>query len=246
MDFVFLDVETTGLDEHDEVIQLAYVVSRDGKKIPMNKLYKPKVPITFKAMAVHGIKREDVATAPDLSMDDVLMRGLTKLNVPENIIVAHNASFDLGMLERHGFENKMQVIDTLRCARHLLEEAEGHALGVLFYQYNLYLEMESLANELRIDVGSISAHDAMYDVLMLILLTRRLLTIAGGDPMKLVKLTQTPVMIKVFTFGKYKGELVSKIAKEDTSYLKWMIKGMEGLDEDMRFTINTHLGKLPL
>ena len=244
MDFVFIDTETTGLDEHDEVIQLAYVVSKAGKKTPMNKLYKPSVPISFRAMAVHNITEEMVASGPRLDMTDVLMRGLAKMNLPNNIMVAHNAPFDLMMLERHGFIPEMHIIDTLRCSRHLLDDAQGHALGVIYYQYNLYKQMDDLAKELSIDVEKLSAHDALYDVLMLILATRMLIRVAGGDPMKLVELTQTPVMIKEFSFGKYKGRLVAEIAQEDAKYLNWMLTGMDGLDEDLRFTINTHLGKV--
>ncbi len=241
--FVFLDTETTGIEEHDQVIQLAYVVVKDGKKTPMNKIYKPSVPISYKAMAVHGITKEMVADAPALDMSDLLMRGLVKMNIPNNIIVAHNAPFDIGMLGRHGFTSEMQTIDTLRCARHLLDDAEGHALGVIYYQYNLYKHMDELAEELGVDVGKLSAHDALYDVLMLILATRMLIRVAGGDPMKLVELTQTPVMIKEFSFGKYKGRLIADIKKEDAGYLGWMLRGMEDLSEDMRYTINTLLEK---
>lgn len=239
--FIFADTETTGIEEHDEVIQLAYVVSKDGKKTPMNKLYNPTVPISFKAMAVHNITKEMVSDKTTLDMNDVLMRGLAKMNTPDNYFVAHNAQFDIDMLGRHGFDLKMKTIDTLRCAKHLLDDAQGHSLGVIYYQYNLYKYMPELAKELGLDTGKLSAHDAMYDVMMLILATRMLVKVAGGDPEKLVELTQTPVLIKEFTFGKHKGSLVADVAKKDSSYLKWMLTGMEGLDEDMKFTINTYL-----
>ncbi len=244
MDFVFLDTETTGLEEKDEVIQLAYVVSKDGKKFPMNKLYKPTVPISYKAMAVHHITPEiiEASNYGTLDMNDVLMRGLEKLNTVHNVAVAHNIQFDLGMLERHGFKSKMQAVDTLRCAKHLLKDAEGHSLGVLFYQYNLYKKMDELADEVGVDIKNMAAHDALYDVLMLMLLTRMLLRLVDNKIDKLVELSMTPVFIEVFAFGKYKGERVEDVANNDRSYLEWMLNKMDGLDEDMRHTLTTILG----
>jgi len=57
----------------------------------------------------------------------------------------------------------------------------------------------------------------------------------------LAKLTQTPVLMKTFKFGKHKGKEVVDVAKEDAGYLKWMQGNMD-LDEDMTFTLNYYLG----
>lgn len=245
MDFVFLDTETTGLEENDEVIQLAYVVSKDGKKVVMNKLYKPGCTISPHAMATHHITPEKVQDKGVLDMNDLLMRGLEKMNYAgDSVLVAHNAKFDIDMLSHHGFNNRMRVIDTLRCSRHLLDDAEGHSLGVIFYQYGIYREMDELADELGVDTSIITSHDALYDVMMLILVTRRLMRIAGNDPEELIRLTNTPVMIEEFSFGKHKGEKVKDVAKTDASYLEWMLKNMDNLDEDLRHTINVYLGKV--
>jgi DNA polymerase-3 subunit epsilon/exodeoxyribonuclease X len=244
MDFIFFDTETTGIGENDEVIQLSYVVSKDGKKVPMNRYYTPSVKISPSAMAVHHITPEKLVEkgAGKLDSNDLLMRGLEKMNSESNALVAHNIDFDLEMLKRHGFDSKMKHIDTLRCARHLLEDAEGYSLGVLYYQYNIYRQMPDLAKELGVDAGSMSSHDAMFDVMMLILLTRTLLRIAGS-PEKLVELTRTPVMIKKFTFGKYKGEMIEDIVASDKKYLEWMLDKMDDLSEDMRYTLCAHLGR---
>jgi len=242
VDYVFLDTETTGLEENDEVIQLSYIVSRDGKKVVMDSMYRPTCKISFKAMAVHGITEEMVADKERLTSDSLLIRGLKKLDDSGAVMFIHNAKFDLGMLRRHGYETKMEVVDTLRCARHLFPEAEGHALGVIYYQYGLYNSMESIANEAGVDVKCLGAHNAVYDVLMLMLVSRFLIRYAGSVE-KLIELTKTPVMVKEFSFGKYKGRKIADIAKEDDGYLEWMLNGMDGLDEDLRHTILTHLGR---
>ena len=61
------------------------------------------------------------------------------------------------------------------------------------------------------------------------------------NPMKtLAELTQTPVLIKTFKFGKYRGREIADIAREDTGYMKWMQGNME-LDEDLAFTLNYYM-----
>ena len=55
---------------------------------------------------------------------------------------------------------------------------------------------------------------------------------------KLVDLTKTPVFIKTFKFGKYKGKDVEEVAKIDSGYLNWMRTSMTDLDEDMKYTLD--------
>jgi DNA polymerase-3 subunit epsilon/exodeoxyribonuclease X len=177
-------------------------------------------------------------------MEDELMKVLEANNSKDNVLIAHNLDFDVDMIGRHGFASKMQHIDTLRCARHLLKDAEGHSLGVLFYQYGLYKKIDKEAKDMGIDISKLSAHDAMYDVLMLILLTKLLASVAKGGMKELIRLTTQPVIIEKFTFGKYKGELIEEVAAKDAPYLDWMLNKMDNLGEDMRHTLLTRLGRL--
>jgi len=57
----------------------------------------------------------------------------------------------------------------------------------------------------------------------------------------MVELTNTPVFISKFKFGKYKNKTLQEVAHEDSGYLRWMLKGMENLDEDLRYSINSVL-----
>jgi len=64
----------------------------------------------------------------------------------------------------------------------------------------------------------------------------------GINPMvKLAELTQTPVLIKTFKFGKYKGREIEEIVKADKGYINWMQKNLE-LDEDLAYTLEYFLG----
>jgi len=57
----------------------------------------------------------------------------------------------------------------------------------------------------------------------------------------MIELTKKPVFIKTFKFGKYKGQSLADIAKEDAGYLRWMITSMDNIDEDLRYSIKTVL-----
>ena len=246
MSIIFFDTETTGIEEKDEVIQLAYIVSENGNKIPANKYYKPNTNISFGAMAVHHItpeKLKDNGAITSLTIEDELMQTLLTYNTPDNILVAHNIKFDLDMLERHGFKSNMRHIDTLRCSKHLLK-AEGYSLGSLFYELGLYKKIKSLAESVGVDISKTISHDAMYDVIMLILLTKALLSLDNINIDTLVELTKKPVLIDVFTFGKYKGQKIEDIATQDKGYLNWMLDKMENLDDDMRYTLSVRLNRI--
>jgi uncharacterized protein (DUF3820 family) len=58
---------------------------------------------------------------------------------------------------------------------------------------------------------------------------------------KMAELTQTPVLMKTFKFGKYKGREIEEISHEDMGYIKWMRNNLD-LDEDMTFTLDQYLG----
>ena len=136
----------------------------------------------------------------------------------------------------------MQLIDTLRCARHVFDDEEAHRLQYFRYKMGLYKEEAAEAQKLGV---AIKAHDAIGDVLTLKLFLTRLrervqAKFPGVNPIeKMVVLTQEPVFYKgPMRFGKYKGKTLFEIAAEDRSYLQWMAEKMENLDADMRYSIN--------
>jgi DNA polymerase-3 subunit epsilon/exodeoxyribonuclease X len=59
----------------------------------------------------------------------------------------------------------------------------------------------------------------------------------------MVELTNTPILVKTFRFGKHKGKTLQEVALEDAGYLRWMLKSMENLDDDMRYSINYYLNE---
>jgi DNA polymerase-3 subunit epsilon/exodeoxyribonuclease X len=195
-------------------------------------------------MEVHGITPEMIADKP-VCVETEAFKALCELNTADNVLIIHNAPFDLGMLLKENFTSNMRLIDTLRCAKHLFDEEEAHRLQYFRYRLELYKQEEAEAAALGIVV---KAHDAIGDVLVLKLfltqlrkrLEQRFGNVNAID--KMVELTQTPVLYtKALKFGKYKGKTLLEIADVDRGYLTWMLGNMESLDEDMRYSIETVL-----
>lgn len=111
---LFLDAETTGLDEQAEVVEMS-VIDALGQTV-FNTLVRPSFSIPAEATAVHGIENEHVAGAPSWAeVHDDFCRV-----VAGRPVVIYNADYDLRVIRQtttqHGLT--MPEIDG-RCAMHL-------------------------------------------------------------------------------------------------------------------------------
>ena len=241
--YVILDTETTGTNEEDRIIQLGYMVLGAKDVEVHNEFCSTDIAIKFGAMEVHGITPDLIEDKPPCIETQAYKR-LLELNTQENYLIIHNAPFDITMLEKEGFKTQMQVIDTLRVAKHVMPEEEAHRLQYFRYKMELYKEEEKEAKALGIVV---KAHDAIGDVLVLKLFLSKLKDIVQAqfpneNPVeKMVDLTNTPILVQTFRFGKHKGKSLEEVAREDAGYLRWMLKNMENIDEDLRYSINYYL-----
>ena len=241
--YIILDTETTGTGDNDRVIQLGYIVLGVNPIEVHNEFNSSDVPISFGAMEVHGITPDLLDGKPSCTETSAYKR-LLELNTNDNYLIIHNAPFDIKMLEKEGFSTQMKVIDTLRVAKHILPDEEAHRLQYFRYKMELYKEEEKEAAALGIVV---KAHDAIGDVLVLKLLLSKLrVAVQAAYPSenpveKMVDLTNTPILVKTFRFGKHKGKELAEVAREDAGYLRWMLSSMDSLDDDLRYSINHYL-----
>jgi DNA polymerase III alpha subunit (gram-positive type) len=238
--YVLFDTETTGNQDDDKIIQFgAMIVDQKGKVEAFDELCSTDVAIKLEAMEVHNITPELLVGKPK-AVETNFYKKLEELNSNENYLIAHNISFDMGMVKKEGFINQYQLIDTLRCAKHLFPELPYHRLQYIRYALELYKVEEIEATKHNI---TIKAHDAIGDVLVMKLFLTKLVAkcreiYPDYNPIeKLVDLTKTPVFIQTFKFGKYKGKDVEQVAREDAGYLNWMRSNME-LDEDLKYTLD--------
>lgn len=242
--YILFDTETTGNQEQDRIIQIgAMIVSSKDNIEVYDELCSVPLPISIEAMEVHNITPDVIENQPPYS-ETAFAKKVLELNQKENYLIAHNINFDLSMLEKEGFQNNYTLIDTLRCAKHLLPDSPYHRLQYLRYALELYKTEQAEAAKLGI---TIKAHDAIGDVVVMKLLLSKLVRLtqekyADNNPMqKLAELTQTPVLMKTFKFGKYKDREIAEICKADSGYIKWMKNNLD-LDEDMKYTLDYYLG----
>ena len=241
--YILFDTETTGNQERDRIIQVgAMVLHSNGTIEVYDELCSAPVEISIEAMEVHNIT-PDVIEGKEPYHQSKFAQRIEELNTTENYLIAHNISFDLGMIKKEGFESKLMIVDTLRCVKHLYPELPYHRLQYLRYALELYKDEQSEAK--KIDI-TLKAHDAIGDVVVMKLLLSKLRTrvqeqYLDRDVMEvLVELTNKPVLMQTFKFGKYKGREIDEIASEDMGYLKWMYKTLE-LDEDMKYTLKQYI-----
>src|SRR3954470_24439317 len=98
MQIVFFDTETTGNQPGDYLCQIAWM--QDG--VMKAGLFKPPHPIPAEASAIHHITNKMIADKPAFR-DSSEWQEVKALFEDENtVVVAHNAKFDLAMLEKDG------------------------------------------------------------------------------------------------------------------------------------------------
>jgi DNA polymerase-3 subunit epsilon/exodeoxyribonuclease X len=238
--YVLFDTETTGNKDDDRIIQIgAMIVDAKAPIEVYDELCSSEVEIKLEAMEVHNIT-PDVIVGKPKAVETTVYNKILELNNHSNYLIAHNISFDLGMMEKEGFLNQYKLIDTLRCAKHLYQDLPYHRLQYLRYALDLYKEEDAEAAKNNI---TIKAHDAIGDVLVMKLFLSKLVAkcrevYPDYNPMeKLEDLTKTPVFIKTFKFGKHRGRDTAEVAQEDMGYLNWMQKNMD-LDEDLKYTLD--------
>ncbi len=242
--YVLFDTETTGNKDDDRIIQIGAMIIDNSQNIEIfNEFCSSDVAIKIEAMEVHNII-PDMLIGKGKFVDTEFFNKLNEYNNDKNYLVAHNISFDLGMLKKEGFENSYTLIDTLRCVKHLLPDSPYHRLQYLRYSLGIYKDEKAEAQKLGVEI---KAHDAIGDVLIMKLLLSKIVKLVkeqfpqDRDIMgKLAYLTKTPVLMKKFKFGKYKDENIEDIANKDNGYIQWMYKNLD-LDEDMKYTLEQYL-----
>ncbi len=237
MNIIFLDTETTGINTTDYLCQLAY---KTGEEI-FCELYKPPLRIPAEASAVTHISNKMVADKPAFreSVDYAPLKSM--LEDENNVMVAHNAKFDVGMIVKEGIQPK-NVICTLRVARALDPENKLPQHKLQFLRYYLDIDIEA------------QAHDALGDVLVLEKLFERLFdkiktekNISDEEVLQhMLDISARPSLMGMFSFGKYNGKTVAEVAGTDRGYLEWFLNTKEKEspdDEDWIYTLKYYLGK---
>ena len=234
---IFLDIETTGLEEEDKICSIGVIsVDENGDIKTIYELLNEGKKIPPKASSIHHITNEMIKDKCSF-MDSESYKFLQEHNDLDTTIIAHNVNFDIQKLLDAGFKYKGAIVDTLKVVKHLIPECELFSLQILRYELKLYLQEESHKQECGIK-DALVAHNAISDALVVKLLYNYMLDIASLDEM--YELSMKKVLLEKFSFGKYQGRYIEDIAYNDRAYISWMLN-LPDLDEDMRYSLEYHL-----
>ena len=158
-----------------------------------------------------------------------------------NIVVAHNAPFDLMIIGKEDIAPR-KFICTLRVARYLDPEGKIAQYKLQYLRYLLEIEIDA------------AAHDALGDVLVLEKLFKRLQKKIMDEAnmredeaiQKMIEISSHPSLLRSFSFGKHNGKKIEEVLAIDRGYLEWLLaqKLASGqIEEDWIYTLRHYLKK---
>lgn len=155
--YVVFDLETTGLSaRYDRIIEFGAVKFYKGEPIEEKSFFiNPDMKLSEKTTQITSITDSDVKKGKPIKE---ALKIITEF-VKGSILVAHNATFDVGFLNEALKNNNMEklnnpVIDTLPLSIYMYPDQKSHSLG-------------ALCRKLDVKYDEVSAHRANYDAQVL-------------------------------------------------------------------------------
>lgn len=209
-DYVVIDFETTGLSpETDEIIEIGMIKFADGDEPECyHSLVNPGRNISTRISELTGLANNDLKNAPHIQ--DIIYDIFQFID--DNILVAHNAPFDVGFLaaayRKVGISATIYYIDTVALARRAFPGLSNYKLCTLASTLSLGKEQE---------------HRALSDV-----------ALANALLQKCVKRVE-PILGKTIVKGPAREKKPMTIAKEHQEIAQWVrdVLTSENLDTEM-------------
>ncbi|WP_372368676.1 3'-5' exonuclease [Candidatus Uabimicrobium sp. HlEnr_7] len=141
-DFVAIDFETAN-NRKTSICSCGIITIKDGQIIEKKHfLIRPKVLEFYKRNTqIHGITKDDVKDQP--TFDKIWPEIKTYIN--NELVVAHNASFDLGVLKAvldqyHLDYPNIEYLCTVQLARKTIKDSDNHKLNTLAEYFGIDLK----------------------------------------------------------------------------------------------------------
>lgn len=138
-EFIIFDIETTGLSPLNcGITQIGAIKYKGGESIDtFDTLVNPGMPIPARITELTGITDEMVKNAP--AQAEAVKSFLDFAG--SDMLVAHNASFDVSFIRRVASENRIRFenayLDTVSLSRYLNPDASNHKLDTLAHYFKL-------------------------------------------------------------------------------------------------------------
>jgi DNA polymerase-3 subunit epsilon len=232
---VFFDLETTGINiVKDRIVEISFVkVYPNGKEETKTRRINPGMPIPPESTAIHGISDEDVKNCPtfkeiakslaaQIEGCDLAGFNSNRFDIPMLAEEFLRAEVDIDMSRRkfvdvqtifHKMEQRtLAAAYKFYCGKDLENAHSAEADTVATYEI-LKAQLDRYP-ELQNDVSYLSQYSSYSNNV----------DFAG-------RMVYNEKKEEVINFGKYKGQLVTEVLRNDPSYYSWIING--------DFTLNT-------
>ena len=228
MEYVALDLETTGLDaERDRVIEVGAVVfTVDAVGATLERLTDPGRSVPDAVLRLTGISPEDLVGAPAAA---TVMTELAELLAGRQP-VGHGARLDVEFLIAAGlWPREREILDTLDIARILMPGAQSHSLPVLAAELGL---------------AQPRPHRALDDADATRQLFLRLRDVAAGQDERLKEAMLTLVAPYGWALASFFAEALTASPPAGTlpprrpgTAVDGLTRGREGVDDDPRAVV---------
>ena len=226
---IFFDLETTGTNiTKDRIVEISMIkIMPNGTENERTIRLNPEMPIPAEATAVHGITDEDVANCRTFKM---IAADLAKSFQGCDIAGFNSNRFDIPMLDqefqRAGVKfdfSKPRFIDV----QTIFHKKEQRTLvaAYKFYCGKDLNDAHSASADTRATYEVLKAQLDMYDdlpndmeALSEYSSQNRNVDLAG-------RVIYNEHKQEVINFGKYKGQLVTDVLRQDPGYYSWILQG---------------------
>jgi DNA polymerase III epsilon subunit-like protein len=228
-----LDTECTHADPHQaEIVELA-VAKWDQNWQYVCELFGSQKPMPPEASAITHIHPDQIAHLPTFVQSPEQV--IPMLVSDRNYYVSHNIRYDRDVLGQQ--LNQMDAdlarmitdpnrwICTLRLAKRAWPQAASHTQSYLRYWLNLPVPHHVVSHRAEPDT-QVCVH--LLERVVQELLNQGQITWDQHLAPQLVQLTQAPIPVSMWPFGKHKGKSFSEL---DTDYLLWCVDNLKFLNE---------------
>lgn len=215
--YVVFDIETTGLSpQSDKITEIGAVKIENGQIIDRySQLINPQKKIPGKIVQLTGINDEMVSNKP--TIEEVLPQFLQFIG-DDSILVAHNASFDVGFIRynsnKNGIEINNPVLDTLQLSKSLFPNLKNYKLDTICKYLKVSLE---------------NHHRAIDDA-----------TATGQVFLKCIDILKDKGFCTLLDINKKLSE-TKNIFKEEMYHIILLVKNQDGLKNLYKIVSESHL-----
>lgn len=233
---VFFDLETTGTNINtDRIVEICYLkVYPNGNEEAKTLRINPEMHIPESSSAVHGIYDEDVAACPkfkevarsvanDIEGCDLAGFNSNRFDIPVLAEEFLRAGVDIDLSRRkfvdvqviyHKLEQRtLSAAYKFYCGKNLEDAHTAEADTRATYEV-LKAQLDHYPETLENDIAFLADYSSFT----------KNVDFAG-------RMVYDEKGVEVFNFGKYKGQSVSEVLKQDPGYYSWMMNS--------DFTLNT-------